>query len=53
MATDNNFQIGNDDGNIIEIDERLVRRLTSQEDVSIFIEKIDDMIRTTCTETFK
>jgi hypothetical protein len=48
-----NFQIDNDGGNITEIDQRLVERLTSQEDLGIFIDEIDDMIRTTCTDTFK
>jgi hypothetical protein len=47
-----NFQVGNNGGNITEIDERLAKRLTSQ-DVGIFIDRIDDRVRTTCTETFK
>ena len=37
-----NFQVGNDGGNIAEMDERLVERLTSQEDVGVFIERMDD-----------
>ena len=48
-----NFQVGNNGGNISEIDERLAERLTSQEDVGIFIDRIDYTVRTTCTETFK
>ena len=48
-----NFQVGNNGGNVSEIDERLTERLTSQEDVGIFIDRIDNTVRTTCTETFK
>ena len=33
--------------------ERLVERLISQEDVGVFIDRMDDTLRTTCTETFK
>ena len=35
------------------MDERLVERLTSQEDVGVFIDRMNDTLRTTCTETFK
>ena len=35
------------------MDERLVERLTSQEDVGVFIERMDDTLRTTRVETFK
>ena len=35
------------------MDERLGERLTSQEDVGVLIERMDDALRTTCTETFK
>ena len=48
-----NFQVCNNGGNISEIDERLAESLTSQEDVGIFIDRIDDTVRTTCTEMFK
>ena len=45
-----NFQVGNKGGNISEIDERLAEKLTRQGNVVIFIERLDDTIRTTCTE---
>ena len=48
-----NFQVGNNSGNISEIDERLTQTLRSQEDVGIFIDRIYNTVRTTCTETFK
>ena len=48
-----NFQVGNDGGNIAEIDERLVEMLTSQEIVGVFIERFDDTLKTTCNESFK
>ena len=48
-----NFQVGNDGGNIAEVDERLGERLTSQEDEREFIERMDSTLRTTCTETSK
>ena len=48
-----NFQLDNNGGNTTETDKRLVESLTSKEDVGRFIEKIDDTIRTTCTETFR
>ena len=35
------------------MDERLGERLTSQEDVGVLIERMDDALRTTRTETFK
>jgi predicted lipase len=39
--------------NISDIDERLAERLTNQEDLGKFIDRIDDTVRTTCTEKFK
>jgi hypothetical protein len=48
-----NFQIGNNGEITSEIDERLAEGLTSHKDVGIFIDRIDDTVRTTCIETFK
>jgi len=48
-----NFETDNNGGNISEIDERLAEKLTSQEDVGLFVDRIENIIRTTCNETFK
>ena len=36
-----------------EIDERLAEKLTSQQDVGPFVDRIENVIRTTCNATFK
>ena len=37
-----NFETGNDGGNISEIDERLAEKLTSQQDVGPFVDRIEN-----------
>jgi hypothetical protein len=49
----NNFHIDNYGGNTSELDERLAEKLTNQEDIGTFIDRFDNTVRITCTETFK
>lgn len=46
-----NFQIGNESEDTSAMDQKLAEKLTTQADVGLFIDRIDDTIRTTCTET--
>ena len=48
-----NFETDNNGGNISQIDERLAEKLTNQQDVGPFVDRIENIIRTTCNETFK
>ena len=48
-----NFETDNNGGNISEIDEGLAEKLTSQQDVGPFVDRIENIIRTTSYETFK
>jgi hypothetical protein len=48
-----NFQIGNDEGNMEGIDETLNARLKGQEDIREFIKKFAETIQLTCKETLK
>jgi hypothetical protein len=48
-----NFQTGNEEGNLEGIDETLSARLKGQQDIREFIKKFEETIQLTCKETLK